>query len=141
MGGGGGERGGGSPSKFYLIFLKYPIKVKLFGLTEAKLCYFHRIFKTGDEEVGSSEPLEPPLDSPLALVRMQQSQMSSPIISATCSRQNFLLPKPSQAPAQALACWLIFYYFFYFRLKINFLYIILSGIQQECQTVCIQVWV
>ena len=38
-------RGGGF--SFYLIFFKYPIKMKLFGLTETKLFHFHKIFKEG----------------------------------------------------------------------------------------------
>ena len=39
--------------------------MKQFGLTETKLFHFHRIFKIGEEEWGSSEPPEPPLDPPL----------------------------------------------------------------------------
>ena len=31
----------------FLIFLKYPMKMKQFGLTETKLFHFHRIFKNG----------------------------------------------------------------------------------------------
>ena len=29
----------------YLILLKYPVKMKSFGLTDTKLFHFHRIFK------------------------------------------------------------------------------------------------
>ena len=41
------------------------MKMKQFGLTETKLFHFHRIFKNGGGEWGSSEPFEPPLDPPL----------------------------------------------------------------------------
>ena len=34
----------------HLIFLKYPMKMKQFGLTETKLFHFHRILKTGGGE-------------------------------------------------------------------------------------------
>ena len=39
--------------------------MKLFGLTENKLLYFHRILKDRGGERGSSEPPESPLDPPL----------------------------------------------------------------------------
>ena len=39
--------------------------MKLFGLTENKSFYFHRILKDRGGERGSSEPPEPPLDPPL----------------------------------------------------------------------------
>ena len=39
-------------------FFKYPMKMKLFGLTETKLFHFHRISKIiWGMEGGSSEPL------------------------------------------------------------------------------------
>ena len=38
---------GGWLCRFYLIFLKYPMKMKKFGLTETKLFHFHTIFKNG----------------------------------------------------------------------------------------------
>ena len=47
---------------FFIIFLKYPIKMKQFGLTETKLFHFHRVFKKGR---GFEQPPEPPLDLPL----------------------------------------------------------------------------
>ena len=57
----------------YLIFLKYLMKMKYFGLTETKLFCFHWIFKNGERESGSSEtpdsPLDPPLDPPLDIFR------------------------------------------------------------------------
>ena len=56
---------GGSLCWFYLIFLKYPIKMKWFGLIETKLFHFHRIFKNGCGEGCSSEPPEHSLDQPL----------------------------------------------------------------------------
>ena len=39
-------------------FLKYPMKMKLFGLTETKLFHFHKIFKKWGEG-DSNEPSEP----------------------------------------------------------------------------------
>ena len=48
---------------FYLVFLKYPIKMKYFGLTKTKLFHFQRIVKNGVGWGGVSlEPVEPPLD-------------------------------------------------------------------------------
>ena len=51
-------------------FLKHPMKMKEFGLTETKF-HFHRIFKNGGgggggggREGGSNEPPEPLLNSP-----------------------------------------------------------------------------
>ena len=43
------EGGGGSLCQFYLIFLRYSMKTKSFGLTKAetKLFHFHRILKMG----------------------------------------------------------------------------------------------
>ena len=41
------------------IFIKYPIKTKLFGLTETKLFHFHWIYKNRGGEGGSSEPPSP----------------------------------------------------------------------------------
>ena len=41
---------GGWLCRFYLIFLKYLMKMKQFGLTETKLLQFHRIFKNVDGE-------------------------------------------------------------------------------------------
>ena len=42
--------------------IKYPMKMKKFGLTETKLFHFNGIFKNGGR--GSSEPhLDPPLRS------------------------------------------------------------------------------
>ena len=38
-------KGAGFAFVIYLIFLKYPMKMKKFGLTESKLFHFHRIFK------------------------------------------------------------------------------------------------
>ena len=43
-------------------FLIYPMKLKLFVLTETKLFHFQRIFKNGGRGGGSSEAPEPPLD-------------------------------------------------------------------------------
>ena len=43
------------------------MKMKKNGLTETKLFHFHRVFKNGDEEGGSIEPPEPPLDPPLII--------------------------------------------------------------------------
>ena len=51
----------------YLIFLKYLMKMKYFGLTETKLFHFHWIFKNGERESGSSETPDSPLDPPLDL--------------------------------------------------------------------------
>ena len=51
---------GGSLCWIYLIFLKYPIKMKLFGLTKTKLFHFQRIFKNGGGAQRGS-PLDPPL--------------------------------------------------------------------------------
>ena len=42
----------GSLCGFYLIFLKYRMKMKLFGLTETKLFHFHGIFKKQRVERG-----------------------------------------------------------------------------------------
>ena len=39
---GGGGGGGGFTLPIYFIFIKYPVKMKQFGLTETKL--FHSIF-------------------------------------------------------------------------------------------------
>ena len=48
---------------FYLIFPKYSMKKKLFGLTETQLFHFHRTFKNGG---GGFERIpETPLDPPL----------------------------------------------------------------------------
>ena len=41
------------------------MEMKKFGLNEIKLFHFHRIFKTGGGERGSSDPPEPLLDPPL----------------------------------------------------------------------------
>ena len=35
-----------------ILLLKYPMKMKSFGLTEIKLFHFHRIFKNGEVERG-----------------------------------------------------------------------------------------
>ena len=45
-------------------FHKYPMKMKLVGLTEANLFHFHRIhvFKNSGHRGGSLEPPESPLD-------------------------------------------------------------------------------
>ena len=40
-------KGTGSLFSFYHIFLKYPMKIKEFGLMGRKLFHFHRIFKSG----------------------------------------------------------------------------------------------
>ena len=53
-----------------LIFLKYPMKMKYFGLTETKLYHFHMIFKNGGRgargfELERTPEFEPPLDPPL----------------------------------------------------------------------------
>ena len=53
---------------FISFSLKYPMKMKEFGLTETKLFHFHRIFKTGGGEVGLSEHPESPLNQPLQFV-------------------------------------------------------------------------
>ena len=45
----------GSPFLFYIVFLKYPMKMKYFGLTESKLFHFHRIFKNGGGGGGGLE--------------------------------------------------------------------------------------
>ena len=42
---------------FFLIFFKYPVKMKLFGLTETKLFHFYRIFKNGGGEGVQANPL------------------------------------------------------------------------------------
>ena len=42
------------------LVLKYPIKMKQFGLMETKLFHFHRIFKTEMVEF-KQIPLNPPL--------------------------------------------------------------------------------
>ena len=59
----------------YLIFLKYPLKIKRFGFTETKLFHFHRIFKMGGGGGGGEggrggvvpanplKPLDPPFCS------------------------------------------------------------------------------
>ena len=52
VGGGGGVRFADFISVF---FLKYPMKMELFGLTETKLFHFHRIFKNGERGGGSSK--------------------------------------------------------------------------------------
>ena len=53
---------------FYLIFLKYPMKLNWFSLTETKLFHFHRTFKDGGQRGwGTCEPPESPLDPPLIL--------------------------------------------------------------------------
>ena len=39
-------------------FLKYPMKMKQFGLNEPKIFHFYRMFKNGTPE----SPLDPPLD-------------------------------------------------------------------------------
>ena len=45
---------------FLFFFCKYPIEMKLFGLTVTKLFNFHRIFKSrGRGGGGSSEPQDP----------------------------------------------------------------------------------
>ena len=43
----------GFASLIFLSFLKYPMKIKYFGLTETKLFHFHRIFKTRGAGKGS----------------------------------------------------------------------------------------
>ena len=43
-------------ASFYLIFLKYPLKMNSFGLTETKVFHSHRLFQNGWVGV-SSEPL------------------------------------------------------------------------------------
>ena len=53
----------GSLCWFYLIFLKYPMKMKWFGLSETKLFPFHRIFK--NEGGMFKRTPEPHLDWPL----------------------------------------------------------------------------
>ena len=45
--------------------LKYPMKMKYFGLSETKLFHFYGIFENGGGGGGLSEPHEPPLDPPL----------------------------------------------------------------------------
>ena len=52
---------------FYLIFLRYPMKMKKIGLTESKLFHSIGYLKTGGGggEGCLSEPPEPPLDPPL----------------------------------------------------------------------------
>ena len=42
-----------------LIFLKYPMKMKKFGLSETKLFHFHRIFKNREREGFQATPLNP----------------------------------------------------------------------------------
>ena len=50
----------GSLCWFYLIFLKYSMKIKLFGLTETKLFHFHRVFKNeAGRCVGTGRAFEP----------------------------------------------------------------------------------
>ena len=44
---------GDSLCRFYLLFIKYPMKMKQFGLTETKLFHFHKIFKNKGREGGS----------------------------------------------------------------------------------------
>ena len=47
----GGGGGGFASLILSHFFLKYPMKIKLFGLTETKLFHFHKIFKkTVDRE-------------------------------------------------------------------------------------------
>ena len=55
---------GGSLCRFYLIFLKYPMKMIQFGLIETKLFHFHRIFKKGGGGGGQGGRFTP-LDLPL----------------------------------------------------------------------------
>ena len=43
------------------------MKMRYFGLTEAKLFHLHRIFKNGGRGRGFERPPEPPLDPPLGL--------------------------------------------------------------------------
>ena len=42
----------------YLIFLKYPMKMKYFGLTETKLFHFHRMLKKGAGGGGGFERMQ-----------------------------------------------------------------------------------
>ena len=52
---------GGLLCWFYLIFLKYPMKMKQFGLSETKILFhFHGIFKNWRRS-SSEPPLDPPL--------------------------------------------------------------------------------
>ena len=52
----------GSLCLFYLIYLKYLMKMKYFGLSETKLFHFHGILSSGDGVgVGGELPLDPPL--------------------------------------------------------------------------------
>ena len=53
------------------------MKMKQFGLTDTKLFHFHRIFKTGGREGGSSEPLQHPLDPPLDQCVLPSTLMGS----------------------------------------------------------------
>ena len=46
-------------SKWLSHFLKYPMKMKSFGLTEIKLFHFHRIFKNGGQEGGGGVRVNP----------------------------------------------------------------------------------
>ena len=68
VGGGAGGWGGCNIADLYLIFLKYPMKMKM-----TKLFHLYWIFKSfigylkggGGQEVVSSKPPGPPLDPPL----------------------------------------------------------------------------
>ena len=53
-------------ANFLSFFLKYPMKVKQFGLTETKLFHFHRRCKKGGGGGGEGVRFihQPPLDPP-----------------------------------------------------------------------------
>ena len=61
-------------------FFNYPMKLKLFGLTETNLFHFHTIFKKrGGEGSGSSEPpLDPPLLAAKANIIISQGRSGPP---------------------------------------------------------------
>ena len=51
---------------FYFFFIKYPVKMKQFGLTETKL--FHSIFQSGGSGRGTKQnTMDPPLNTALVI--------------------------------------------------------------------------
>ena len=58
---------GGRFADFISFFLKYPMKMKYFCLSETKLFHFHRIFENWGGGL-NEPPLEPPLGPPLTSV-------------------------------------------------------------------------
>ena len=69
---------------FISVFLKYPMEMKKFGLTETKLFHFHRIFKKlGPGREVQANPLKP-FSGSTTVITGECSWSSSGTCNATC---------------------------------------------------------